>query len=285
MHPAPGAQGLSGRRGARRPTFWTSCGAARCIPRGRSALRAWAREEYWGGSSNASTQLLDDMHYRGLLRVKRRDSGTRVMRRWRIRRPGRPGRQRPARAGPDRSGRAHAPAGGQPDLSGAPSVWRAAHGADPGGVGRARTAGELPHRRHRLVLARRRTTCARALAPDERLRLLAPFDPWFWDRRRFTLFWDWTYKLPDAAGPRHTTRCRCSGRARDRLGQSAGARRQRGAGVRVIGWANLPARDGSVEPAFGYVAGAHRGAAFRGALDENCSAWGSFSRRADAAGP
>lgn len=33
---------------------------------------------YWGGSSNASTQLLNDMHYRGLLRVQRRDSGTRV---------------------------------------------------------------------------------------------------------------------------------------------------------------------------------------------------------------
>jgi uncharacterized protein YcaQ len=33
---------------------------------------------YWGGSSNATTHLLDGMHYRGLLRVKRRDSGTRV---------------------------------------------------------------------------------------------------------------------------------------------------------------------------------------------------------------
>ena len=35
-------------------------------------------KNYWGGSSNASTQLLDGMHYRGLLRVKRRDSGTRI---------------------------------------------------------------------------------------------------------------------------------------------------------------------------------------------------------------
>jgi len=33
---------------------------------------------WFGGSSNASTQLLDHMHYRGLLRVARRDSGTRV---------------------------------------------------------------------------------------------------------------------------------------------------------------------------------------------------------------
>ncbi|WP_046239756.1 DNA glycosylase AlkZ-like family protein, partial [Delftia tsuruhatensis] len=35
-------------------------------------------KNYWGGSGSASTQLLDGMHYRGLLRVKRRDSGTRV---------------------------------------------------------------------------------------------------------------------------------------------------------------------------------------------------------------
>ena len=33
---------------------------------------------WFGGSSNASTQLLDHMHYRGLLRVARRDGGTRV---------------------------------------------------------------------------------------------------------------------------------------------------------------------------------------------------------------
>src|SRR5271154_6974514 len=33
---------------------------------------------WFGGSSNASTQLLDVMHYRGLLRVARREAGTRV---------------------------------------------------------------------------------------------------------------------------------------------------------------------------------------------------------------
>ncbi|MET0335864.1 MAG: crosslink repair DNA glycosylase YcaQ family protein, partial [Rhizobacter sp.] len=33
---------------------------------------------YWGGSSNASTHLLDGMHYRGLLRVVRREGGTRI---------------------------------------------------------------------------------------------------------------------------------------------------------------------------------------------------------------
>ena len=33
---------------------------------------------YWGGSSSATTHLLDQMHYRGLLRVVRRDAGIRV---------------------------------------------------------------------------------------------------------------------------------------------------------------------------------------------------------------
>src|SRR6185369_13665725 len=32
---------------------------------------------YWGGSSNATTHLLDAMHYGGLLRVVRRDRGIR----------------------------------------------------------------------------------------------------------------------------------------------------------------------------------------------------------------
>ena len=33
---------------------------------------------YWGGSSSATTHLLDQMHYRGLLRVARREAGIRV---------------------------------------------------------------------------------------------------------------------------------------------------------------------------------------------------------------
>src|SRR5258708_39383890 len=33
---------------------------------------------YWGGSSNATTHLLDAMHYRGMLRVVRRDRGIRI---------------------------------------------------------------------------------------------------------------------------------------------------------------------------------------------------------------
>src|SRR5262249_46071394 len=35
-------------------------------------------KNYWGGSSNATTHLLDAMHYRGLLRVARREAGIRI---------------------------------------------------------------------------------------------------------------------------------------------------------------------------------------------------------------
>ncbi|HZW73390.1 MAG TPA: crosslink repair DNA glycosylase YcaQ family protein, partial [Caldimonas sp.] len=33
---------------------------------------------YWGGSSSATTHLLDAMHYRGMLRVARRENGIRI---------------------------------------------------------------------------------------------------------------------------------------------------------------------------------------------------------------
>src|SRR5258708_6027667 len=35
-------------------------------------------KNYWGGSSNATTHLLAAMHYRGMLRVTRRDGGIRI---------------------------------------------------------------------------------------------------------------------------------------------------------------------------------------------------------------
>ena len=96
---------------------------------------------------------------------------------------------------------------------------------------------------------------SRRHAFDERLRLLAPFDPVVWDRRRFTLLWGWTYKFEAYTPP-----------ARRQLGYYALPMLWQG---QVIGWANLQARDGRLEPSFGYVAGAAPGdAAFRSALDE-----------------
>src|ERR1700736_4936957 len=73
-------------------TVWTPARAAQAAAvlefvRGRGAVHprevdahfAHGKVTNWfGGSSNATTQLLDVMHYRGLLRVARREGGTRV---------------------------------------------------------------------------------------------------------------------------------------------------------------------------------------------------------------
>ena len=80
MHPriARRAWSASRRRQAEAVLeFVRSRGAAH--PREVDAQFAHGRTTNWfGGSSKASTQLLDDMHYRGMLRIVRRDGGTRV---------------------------------------------------------------------------------------------------------------------------------------------------------------------------------------------------------------
>src|SRR6185503_21326458 len=76
-------------------------------------------------------------------------------------------------------------------------------------------------------------------APQEIVRLLAPFDPVVWDRRRFELFWGWAYRF-EAYTP--------------------AAKRARGYYAlpllwrdRVIGWANVSVADGTLRADFGYV--------------------------------
>jgi uncharacterized protein len=57
---------------------------------------------YWGGSSHATTQMLDALHYRGLLGVARRENGIRVYRTHRHE-PAPPDEKRRARRGSMRS--------------------------------------------------------------------------------------------------------------------------------------------------------------------------------------
>lgn len=216
---------------------------------------------YWGGSSNATTQLLDGLHYRGLLRIKRRDSGTRVYK-----------------------AVTHAPSDDAP----AARAERAAAlidlvvrtyaplpSASLGYLARL-LGGGAPHLinelRQALSLARQRLAHvridgtdwywppeenprARRHRLDERLRLLAPFDPIVWDRRRFVLFWGWSYKF-EAYTPA----------ARRQFGYYALPMLWRG---QVIGWANLSWRQGRLETALGYAAGAAPGDSdFGDALDD-----------------
>ena len=79
---------------------------------------------------------------------------------------------------------------------------------------------------------------------DDAVRLLAPFDPVVWDRRRFELLWGWAYRF-EAYTP-VTKRMR---------GYYALPLLWRD---RVIGWGNLSVKDGELDGDFGYVAKAPR---------------------------
>lgn len=94
-----------------------------------------------------------------------------------------------------------------------------------------------------------------AREPDDTLRLLTPFDPIVWDRRRFELLWGWPYRF-EAYTPV----------SKRKLGYYALPLLWRD---RVIGWANVAMKDGTLQSDFGYIA-SHppRDRLFRRALEE-----------------
>lgn len=213
---------------------------------------------WFGGTSNASTQLLDGMHYRGQLRIARREGGVRLY----AARDATPPCADPQAAHDalfDIAIAKYAPLPA-PTLGwllsglafGAPQ-WRSDH------AGRTQT---LRRARARLASARidgvdwfwPAGERLRRAAPAEQVRLLAPFDPVVWDRRRFELFWGWAYRF-EAYTPA----------PKRKLGYYALPLLWRD---RVIGWGNLGVEAGRLVPQIGYVAGrAPRDAAFRRELD------------------
>jgi len=218
-------------------------------------------KNYWGGSSNATTRLLDGLHYRGMLRVVRRDSGTRVYQA--VTHPtaddSPAGRARRAAALIDLVVRKYAPL---PAASLTYLVRLLGYGAPHLS---AQTQAALRLAREELASCRIDGTtwywpagenpASKRHAPDNEVRLLAPFDPVVWDRRRFELLWGWTYKF-EAYMPA----------PKRQFGYYALPMLWRD---RVIGWANVTAPDGRLQPSFGYVDNKKpRDAAFRQALDE-----------------
>jgi uncharacterized protein YcaQ len=210
---------------------------------------------YWGGSSNATTHLLDAMHYQGLLRVVRRQSGIRVyathqhdsgpidknLRRVNI------------DALVDIAVRIYAPLPGK-TLG---FVIRRLHLAVP--QWRKELDGAL--RRAKEQLQHTRIDGVDWYWPDEKgipepvdsVRLLAPFDPVVWDRARFALLWNWAYRF-EAYTPIH----------KRKLGYYALPLLWRN---HVIGWGNLSVRSGELNAEFGYVKSAPTDAVFKRELD------------------
>ena len=213
---------------------------------------------YWGGSSNASTHLLDALHYRGLLRVVRRDAGIRVY-----------GVQESVRPPADKQQRVER-------LDALVDILVGQYGPLPGpslSYVVARLCYAVPQWRRGLAQAlqraKKRLPRARVDGIDwywpaddaiiertfgDEVYLLAPFDPIVWDRRRFELFWGWAYRF-EAYTPVK--------------------KRKRGYyalpllwGDRVIGWGNITTRNGRLHADLGYVAGTPpRDRRFRQALE------------------
>lgn len=85
------------------------------------------------------------------------------------------------------------------------------------------------------------------------VRLLSPFDPIVWDRRRFELLWDWAYRF-EAYTPA----------PKRKLGYYALPLLWRD---RIVGWCNVTRNGSSPDYVFGYVNRRPREAGFARALD------------------
>jgi len=221
----------------------------------------------WGGSSNATTHLLDAMHYRGALRVARREAGIRV---YRVRPPMAPHASQP-----------------RARLDALVDVLVAQYAPLPARtlsilVRRLRYAAPQLARGIDATLARAKRRLAHAHvdsvewywpsgespleiagAIDGEARLLAPFDPIVWDRDRFERFFGWPYRFEAYTPP-----------AKRKLGYYALPLL---IGDDVIGWGNVTMENGRLAPDIGYVRGARpRSRAFARALDDEIARMQAF---------
>ena len=223
-------------------------------------------KNWFGGSSNASTQLLDSMHYRGLLRIAGRDSGVRL---YAAREPHAPAADADGAldALVDVVVGKYAPL---PERSLGELIVHLRGGAPQWSAGR-RAA--FTRAKQRLSSAKidgsnwywpaAENPLSKRHACDERARLLAPFDPLVWDRRRFEHFWGWAYRF-EAYTP-------SAKRVRGYYAMPLLWREQ------VIGWGNLAVVKGALQAQMGYQSGrAPRDVGFRNALRDELGAIGEF---------
>jgi uncharacterized protein YcaQ len=200
---------------------------------------------YWGGSSHATTQMLTELHYRGMLRVVRREKGIRVYQTHRHERAALDEAARRARidALVDVVVNIYAPL---PAVSLSYYVRRLRYAVPQW---EDEIGGALQRARERLAHARvagmdwywPNEEKPRKTAAPERVRLLAPFDPVVHDRTRFEIFWGWVYRF-EAYVPA----------PKRKLGYYALPLLWRD---RVIGWGNLAVKNAGLTSDLGYVAG------------------------------
>lgn len=221
---------------------------------------------FWGGSSSATTHLMELMHYKGMLRVVRRENGIRIY--------------APQQHGDGPAGaiarRAH--------IDGLVDTVVSLYAPVPAAslsfiVSRLRYAAPHWQGEMRNALARAKARFASAVVDghtwywpanekivmreDEAVRLLAPFDPVVWDRRRFEMLWDWAYRF-EAYTPA----------PKRKLGYYALPMLWRD---RVIGWANVSQSGGAMHVDTGFTSGkTPRDRAFTQAFEAEIEAMRAF---------
>lgn len=222
---------------------------------------------YWGGSSSATTHLLDAMQYRGLLRVVRREAGIRLYglnEHSPLRLDARERRRRIDEL-VDVIVNVYAPL----PAASLSYVVRRLRYAVPQWSGEL--TGALQRARRRLAHARVDEVDwywpageePAAAETDDSVRVLAPFDPVVWDRRRFELLWGWAYRF-EAYTP--VSKRRWGYYALPLLWRD-----------HIIGWANASVADHALTLDVGYVSGRPpRGPRFRQALADERERLGRF---------
>ena len=223
---------------------------------------------YWGGSSSATTHLLDAMHYTGMLRIVRREKGIRIYAAHKHTNVPHSTAERRARIDSlvDVVVRIYAPLPG-PSLT---YYLRRLRYAVP------QWQKDLPGALHR---AKQRFSHARVENVDwywpadedvmnhstqDIVRLLAPFDPLVHDRDRFEILWRWVYRF-EAYTPA----------AKRNLGYYAMPLLWRD---QVIGWANLSIKNGALEYDLGYTNSQPRERIFKRELDAELDRVRTFLR-------
>ena len=227
---------------------------------------------YWGGSSNATTHLMDAMHYRGMLRVLRREKGIRIYAPREHQKVALSAAERRARidALVDVVVGIYAPL----PASSLNYYVRRLRYAAPQWAGSLTDALKRAKKRLRHVrvgvdwyfpddedplrespdqnsfarspvlsssfsLSVKASLKAELKTRSQVVRLLAPFDPVVHDRARFKLLWDWEYRF-EAYTPV----------VKRKLGYYAMPLLWR---ERVIGWANVAVKNGALECDIGFV--------------------------------